>query len=323
MQVAVDDLETRIVDLCLVYESANLPVDAESVEALATAVVGKASKVLGAQLATFFVRDLHNDVWTVAATAGHCSTTADPFTIETVQSEADPDEFSIVTEAQALGKIFPGSTATQAVVAKVVAGIDHHGFLCLGRVDSRAFSSEQLRYFRILAMRSGPLLEKAQLSHALRREAVTDSLTGLWNRRQLQSDLDNLPLLWKDAREVSLLMFDLRSFKRLNDTFGHARGDAVLRDFASALSTHAPDGARVYRLAGDEFVVLASDYAATEHNRYLNLLHTSLQGMGRSSDEQPLVGFDVGIARYPSDAEDADGLLRTADARMYEMKRSR
>ncbi len=323
MDGTIDTLEARTIDLCLVYESANLPVDADSAEALAEAVVAKATHILGAQLATFFVKESRSNSWRTAATAGHTESNVTPPGVATLHSAAMSGEISVVSDTESLHALFPACSATEAVIAPLFAGTDRHGVLCVGRADGRAFSAAQLRFYRILAMRAGPLLERALLSSALRREAITDSLTGLWNRRQLQADLEDLSTQWTEARSVSLLMFDLTSFKWLNDTFGHARGDTVLRDFGSALATHAPSGARAYRLAGDEFVVLAPDCTSTEHDRYMSALSEAMHGMGRSSDEKPLVDFDVGVAHYPSDARDADGLLRVADKRMYEMKRSR
>ncbi len=329
MSESNDALEARTVELCLMYEASNLSVDVESVEALAARVVAKATHIVGAQLATFFVLNSREDSWTAAATVGCAGRTVRSPEFDRsseIMRLLAPEllgEISVLSERKSLNILFPDCSVNEAVIAPLFSGGEQHGLLSVGRADGRLFSASQLRLYRILAMRTSPLLERALLNRALRDEATTDSLTGLWNRRQLQDDLADPAPLFGEAHSVALLMFDLTSFKWINDTFGHARGDVVLRDFGSALAAHAPSKARIYRLAGDEFVVLAPDYNDTEHERYMKSLREALRGMGRSSDNGPLVDFDVGIAHYPSDASDTVELLRVADKRMYRMKHSR
>lgn len=90
------------------------------------------------------------------------------------------------------------------------------------------------------------------LADDLRRMALTDALSGLANRRAMFDALALLP----DPARAAFICFDIDRFKHVNDTFGHAGGDAVIRDFAAMLSQSLPSGATAARLGGEEFGVL-------------------------------------------------------------------
>ena len=97
--------------------------------------------------------------------------------------------------------------------------------------------------------------ENVRILRATSLQAVTDALTGLGNRRQLITDLEgSVPR--PAPRPATLLFFDLNGFKRYNDTYGHAAGDALLVRLGVALSAVVGDQGSAYRLGGDEFCAL-------------------------------------------------------------------
>src|SRR4029077_5562356 len=100
--------------------------------------------------------------------------------------------------------------------------------------------------------------ENMRMLRQSRRDALTDALTGLSNRRRLMADLDEA-LTGPDSGALrALVLFDLDGFKRYNDDFGHPAGDALLARFgASLIDVVAPHG-RAYRLGGDEFCALVA-----------------------------------------------------------------
>src|SRR5581483_8402895 len=144
-----------------------------------------------------------------------------------------------------------------------------------------------LRRASCLARNKHALLEQTRL------DALTDELTGLWNRRKLFGDLD------------------LDGFKVYNDRFGHPAGDALLARMGEALrAALAADGA-AYRLGGDEFCVVAyGPDAAAVLERARTTLAERVGG--------PDVGCSLGTAWIAEDGATPDALLRTADARLYE-----
>lgn len=153
-------------------------------------------------------------------------------------------------------------------------------------------------------------LENVRILRAKSHEAETDSLTGLGNRRQLMSDLDDV--VGDERRVATLVFFDLNGFKRYNDTFGHLAGDALLARLASGLRTVVADRGAAYRLGGDEFCILI-DGRCERHDRLIASAASALTDRGRGFD----VTTAVGVTVIPDEATTASAALRLADERMY------
>jgi diguanylate cyclase (GGDEF)-like protein len=154
----------------------------------------------------------------------------------------------------------------------------------------------------------------------------TDPLTGLANRRSLVAQA---PRIWRQARRdgqrVAALVLDLDHFKRLNDDFGHAAGDAVLRAVAAALSTTVRPADVLARTGGEELVVLGLVSDPAEARQLGERLRRAVAVGSATADHT--VTVSIGVAMAPPSAADevADGLWRLidrADAAMYEAKRT-
>jgi len=145
-----------------------------------------------------------------------------------------------------------------------------------------------------------------------RREAVTDSLTGLGNRRRLLADLE----LRIGGDPLVLVLADLNGFKRYNDTFGHAAGDALLSRLGARLAAATGVHGRAYRMGGDEFCVLLDGAVGPVEASELVADALSEQGEGFTVDAS------CGTVELPLEAADAVAALRLGDARMYERKRA-
>ena len=161
--------------------------------------------------------------------------------------------------------------------------------------------------------------ENIELLDSSRREALTDSLTGLQNRRALTIDLEQAAAGAGAAEPVALVILDLDGFKQYNDRFGHPMGDALLVRLAGKLEIAATRmDARAYRLGGDEFCVLT---AADEERT------SAVASAARSALSEHGEGFAItstyGSAGIPTDARDAGNALRIADRRLYAQKASR
>jgi diguanylate cyclase (GGDEF)-like protein len=151
-----------------------------------------------------------------------------------------------------------------------------------------------------------------------RREAHTDALTGLGNRRRLMADLDQeMEAACPDDPRV-LALFDLDGFKRYNDNFGHPAGDALLARLGHALDAAVREHGRAYRLGGDEFCVLAAAdaaHAATVVAAATEALSEHGQGF--------YVTASHGLVLLPLETEDASHAMQIADQRLYGQKGSR
>jgi diguanylate cyclase (GGDEF)-like protein len=163
----------------------------------------------------------------------------------------------------------------------------------------------------VLARAGLSLWENAQLLDASREEALTDSLTGLANRRKLMLDLEIEIEEARDGDPRTLVLFDLNGFKTYNDTFGHPAGDALLSRLAAKLAAAvAPEGT-AYRMGGDEFCVLLPGREPD--------LHRIAQALWESGE-----GFEVtsayGAAVIPDDATTVSSALSLADEGLYAHK---
>jgi diguanylate cyclase len=165
------------------------------------------------------------------------------------------------------------------------------------------------------------VVERLRESH---RQAVTDDLTGLGNRRHLVDRLDAaLERAGEEQGELALLLVDLDGFKELNDTLGHPAGDEVLRQIGPRLSQILRAGDTLARLGGDEFaVVLAPGDEATASAAGLRL-RAALERSFEVGGIRIHIDASVGIALFPSHSRSAEGLLQRADVAMYEAKRMR
>nr|WP_246363223.1 HD domain-containing phosphohydrolase [Deinococcus budaensis] len=149
-----------------------------------------------------------------------------------------------------------------------------------------------------------------------------DPLTGLGDRRAFDADLEALLAQLPPGDSAHLLLLDVNDFKTWNDAGGHLRGDALLREFARALSESFRPGDGVYRFGGDEFVVLAHGDAARPLTQEL---------LGRAAQAERLTqarGFPglsvaAGVASCPAEAQRPGDLLRLADGRMLREKAAR
>ena len=184
-----------------------------------------------------------------------------------------------------------------------------------------------------LAARARTLIKRRRYVEALRQSldqslelAVTDQLTGLFNRRYLSSQLD--PLVQRAARggePVSLLVADIDYFKRINDAFGHDVGDEVLKEFAARLATNFRPVDIACRYGGEEFVVVMpgtrGDYACLVAER----LRRHVAGAAfpiRGGAERIDVTVSIGVSASVSGADTAEKLLKRADEALYRAKQA-
>ncbi|WP_069295630.1 diguanylate cyclase domain-containing protein [Methylophaga muralis] len=168
------------------------------------------------------------------------------------------------------------------------------------------------------------ITERKQLELALTEMAHKDSLTGLPNRAQF-SLLAEQAILQAQRKSSSLAMMfiDLDDFKSVNDMFGHHVGDALLIEVANRISQRLRASDTVFRIGGDEFVVLLSDVSHNQHLQHVGDKIIAALSEKILIDNCPCqVGASIGIARYPDDGEDIDALLKAADEAMYRVKQS-
>ncbi len=159
--------------------------------------------------------------------------------------------------------------------------------------------------------------ELQRLNEENRRLALTDSLTGLPNRRQFHADLDRLTV--QDGRApFAIGVLDLDRFKPINDTYGHQVGDRLLTAIAARLRAMTGPQIMVYRLGGDEFGLIDTDLPAFEST--CERLLQQVQAPLHIGEIVLRVGGSLGIARFPEAGTAAADLFDRADYALYHAK---
>jgi two-component system, cell cycle response regulator len=159
------------------------------------------------------------------------------------------------------------------------------------------------------------LLENARMLETTRTQAVTDSLTGLRNRRGLMEDLATGVKSATQDEPLTLALFDLDGFKSYNDTFGHPAGDQLLVRLTRKLAAAVADHGTAYRMGGDEFCAVIWG-PAIDAERVVTAARVSLAERG----EHFAVSACCGSALIPGEAADEDAALKLADLGMYAAK---
>lgn len=168
------------------------------------------------------------------------------------------------------------------------------------------------------------ITEHKLVAKRIQRVAHHDVLTGLPNRLLFNDRLAQaISLAKRDSSGFALLFIDLDKFKPVNDTFGHAAGDQLLQGVATRIRCEVRESDTVARVGGDEFVVILPEIATREVAQAVAqkiIASIAFPFQLGIQNQSVKVGASIGIAIYPSDATDADALIKAADIAMYSAK---
>jgi len=198
------------------------------------------------------------------------------------------------------------------------------GVMNLSRTVKGNFSPPELRLLGLLSDQAAVAISNASLHQIVSRQAYSDTVTGLPNRRALDERLEREVMhARRTGFPFSVLMMDLDGFKEVNDTHGHALGDMVLRDLFRYLASGLRSSDFLARYGGDELTLILSQTdlpaARLVTEKLLDNLHKyQFQLPGGGSLKLSLSG---GLALYPLHAMSGTDLLRAADEALYRAKK--
>ncbi|AGZ43731.1 sensor domain-containing diguanylate cyclase [Actinoplanes friuliensis] len=204
------------------------------------------------------------------------------------------------------------------------------GMVMCGNSGTRHWSGRDQALARQVAMEGALIVDSARLRQSerrhvteLTRQAYHDGLTGLPNRSQLLDRASQeVEIAMATGARLALLLLDLDGFKKINDTVGHHAGDLLLQAVGHRLQSVVRDHDVVARLGGDEFaVLLARNPDVRTASAIAARLHARLCDPYDIDGREIRIGASIGIALFPSDADDMTTLMRGADAAMYRAKR--
>jgi two-component system, cell cycle response regulator len=221
----------------------------------------------------------------------------------------------------------PGEPAGSAAPAAL-------GVLALyDRLGSDEFDDADLMTLRTFAGQAGVAVHNVRLHEEAQRLSLTDPLTGLWNYRYLRESLRReVERASRFGRMLTVAVLDLDHFKEVNDTYGHAAGDAVLVEFARRLRAGLRGVDLAFRQGGEEFVVLLPETDAFGGAIVAERLGAAIRdlpvpiGPRRIEPSSPAavqdipISVSIGIAVYPENGNTAQQVLDAADAALYAAK---
>jgi diguanylate cyclase (GGDEF)-like protein len=284
--------------------------------AQAQLVVATAADALQASFARISVRLRPADV-PAEATAG---ATPDGFddVLEAAERAAQPDGRPVAVadrRARAMAvRLRRRDTGDTAAV----------GRLSVVRLD-RDFSVEERELLSYLAGQVAVSIENAALHEELRRQAVTDELTGLANHRHFQETLDGeVERARRSGVPLSLALLDIDRFKQVNDTHGHQQGDLVLQAVATALRTRSRRSDEPARYGGEEFAVVLPATGIDDAYRAAEALRRAVEDLDVPLPDGGLLGVTAsfGVAELDPGTDSKASLVAAADAALYEAKRT-
>ncbi|MBT0664605.1 EAL domain-containing protein [Geobacter pelophilus] len=165
--------------------------------------------------------------------------------------------------------------------------------------------------------------ERKRYEDQLAYQANYDLLTGLPNRYYLQGYLEaHLSRLNFESLYATLMMLDIDNMKFINDTFGHAFGDLLLREIAARLKKLYGEGSFVARFVGNQFVIIPEVASVADNMRQqAEILRKAMNEVYLVKGTEVLATASVGVVSYPEDGESVENLLKNAEVAMYEAKK--
>jgi len=217
----------------------------------------------------------------------------------------------------------PGTPADEPeamVTIPLIARDSVKGALNIYRLgEDASFDDDEFELAKRFGDAAALALDNAQVRARLEHQAMTDSLTGLYNHRAFHERLRRaLASASRSHDAVSVLMLDIDDFKRVNDIYGHGAGDEILRGLAETLKDSVRASDAVYRLGGEEFAIVITSRSAQNAEQ---LAHRVVDRV-ESTDFDPAgrITISVGLARGPEHAMNPRELIACAEAAMMSAK---
>jgi diguanylate cyclase (GGDEF)-like protein/putative nucleotidyltransferase with HDIG domain len=212
-----------------------------------------------------------------------------------------------------------------AIVCQLASGERFIGTLMLVHTDADRYTDDHRRLLARVAEQAAAVLNNSIVFEQTQEDSLTDPLTGLPNRRSLMARMSTeISRAERLEHELAVIVLDVDRFKEINDSYGHAVGDEVLREISRTLLNTLRPYDMCVRFAGDEFVIVLGECPPEAAELKRQELQQRIEEITVTVDAAIVsVGASAGAAVYPHDGHTCDALLATADRRMYGDKATR
>jgi len=219
-----------------------------------------------------------------------------------------------------------GCNMKSLICSPVMVDDQVRGIIHLDSLEKDAFDEEDKQFVEQLAEAIAIAMERALEHSKVKVLSVEDGLTGCYNRRKLDQDIDaEINRSRRYQRNFSVLMIDLDWFKKYNDHHGHSHGDELLKGVTHLFLKSLRANDEVYRYGGEEFVILLPETNRQQAGIVARKLQRLVAGtpFEGEAESQPgkKVTISVGLATYPWDGNNRDELYKSADTRLYQAKK--
>jgi len=196
------------------------------------------------------------------------------------------------------------------------------GIFYIDDYTPRKYSDSELRLLYILSSFAAMSIDHARKLENIKKLAVTDGLTGLYNHRHFQETLEReISRASRYKGCMSLLMMDIDDFKAVNDRFGHQFGDRVLASLAECLRISSRISDVPARYGGEEFALILPSTDTENASVTAQRIRANFRKKTKKLNEKmPPITLSIGVACFPDDSDTREGLIAAADQALYQAK---
>jgi diguanylate cyclase (GGDEF)-like protein len=273
---------------------------------------------------------LAGDEGATSLSAAYDSSSADGIALDELEAELG---VGVVGQAIRYGRTATENTTRESsvevhvendlrtIALPLVVGARVTGAIELSSPEPHRMTRGSVDVLETLATHAAAAIEAASLHTHTEELAHTDALTGLANRRRMDHELAlECARSVRYQRPLALIMFDVDHFKRVNDTYGHTRGDEILQQLAEVVRQEIRTTDSVYRYGGEEFAVLARETDHVEAARLAERLRSRIEEHFSARGATGPITASFGIALVPPDRPDPAVVVASADAALYRSK---
>lgn len=263
---------------------------------------------------------VNNDVLELKANAGFIE---DPNVEKTISLNSDHLFARACREKKVLtgDKQAMGGGTSDYIAVPLYGRHNCLGVMVMENEMLRVINQDLIDFVKLIAQELSLSLENAYLYDEMRRMAIRDGLTGVYNRIYLMKYMTDI--FNSSSKKISTILIDLDHFKQINDQYGHLAGDMVLKNLTRLAKEALPSGI-IARYGGEEFVIVLPETSLSEAFAFANALRETVARHRFVTDDGTIipVTMSAGVSSYPEMANSIEMLFQMADNALYKAKNS-